>query len=101
VASDYVSKWVEAVPVTNADSKAVCKLFKTVIFPRFGVPRVVISDGGTHFNNEKLAALLTKYEVHNHKVTTPYHQQANGQVEVSNREIKHILEKVVSKSRSD
>jgi hypothetical protein len=72
-----------------------------VIFPRFGVPRVVISDGGTHFNNENLASLLTKYGVHNHKVTTPYHPQANGQVEVSNREIKHILEKVVSKSRSD
>lgn len=101
VAVDYVSKWVEAVPTVHADAKAVCKLFRTVIFPRFGVPRVIISDGGSHFNNDQFDALLKKYGVHNHKVTTPYHPQANGQVELSNREIKHILEKVVSKSRAD
>jgi hypothetical protein len=76
-------------------------MFKTVIFPRFGVPRVVISDGGTHFNNDQFEKLLTKYGVRNHRVTTPYHPQANGQVELSNREIKQILEKVVSKTRGD
>jgi hypothetical protein len=101
VAVDYVSKWVEAIPTVNADAKAVCRMFKTVIFPRFGVPRVVISDGGAHFNNEQFEKLLTKYGVRNHRVTTPYHPQANGQVELSNREIKQILEKVVSKSRGD
>ena len=46
VAVDYVSKWVEAVPAAHADAKAVCKLFRQTIFPRFGVPRIVISDGG-------------------------------------------------------
>ena len=45
VAVDYVSKWVEVVPTVNADSKSVCNLFKQVIFPRFGVPQIVISDG--------------------------------------------------------
>ena len=90
-----------AVPTVNADSKSVCNLFKQVIFPRFGVPRIVISDGGTHFNNSQLESLLAIYGVHNHRITTPYHAQANGQVELSNREIKAILEKVVSKSRSD
>ena len=101
VAVDYVSKWVEAIPTVHADANSVCKLFKNVIFPRFGVPRVVISDGGTHFNNQQLEKLFAKYGVHNHRVTTPYHPQANGQVELSNREIKQILDKVVSKSRGD
>lgn len=78
VAVDYVSKWVEAVPAVSANSKTVCKLFKNVIFPRFGVPRVLISDGGAHFNNEQLEKLLGKYGVKNHRVTTPYHPQANG-----------------------
>jgi len=73
VAVDYVSKWVEAVPTVHADSKSVCKLFRQVIFPRFGVPRVVISDRGAHFNNNQLEALLSKYGVHNHRVKTPYH----------------------------
>jgi hypothetical protein len=88
VAVDYVSKWVEAIPTVNVDSKVVCKFFKSVIFPRFGVPRIVISDGGAHFNNEQLEKLLSKYGVKNHRVTTPYLPQANGQVELSNREIK-------------
>jgi hypothetical protein len=88
VAIDYVSKWIEAVPTTNADSKSVCKLLKHTIFPSFGIPRVVISDGGAHFNNAQLEKLFKKYGVHNHRVTTPYHPQANGQVGLSNREIK-------------
>lgn len=51
VAVDYVSKWVEAIPSPTADSATVKRLFQKVIFPRFGVPRVVISDGGSHFIN--------------------------------------------------
>jgi hypothetical protein len=43
---------------------------------------------------------LAKYDV-NHRVTYPYHPQTSGQVELSNREIKFILEKTVNKSRSD
>jgi hypothetical protein len=100
VAVDYVSKWVEAIPSPTADSAVVRKLFKNIIFPRFGVPRVVISDGGSHFINRQFDALLLKYGV-KHKVATPYHPQTSGQVEVSNREIKSILQKVVNTSRKD
>ncbi|KFK22877.1 hypothetical protein AALP_AAs74748U000100, partial [Arabis alpina] len=50
VTVDYVSKWVEAVASPKNNSGVVIKLFKTIIFPRFGVPRVVISDGGTPSN---------------------------------------------------
>ncbi|KAG7529619.1 Ribonuclease H-like superfamily [Arabidopsis suecica] len=45
VAVDYVSKWVEAIASPKNDSAMVIKLFKSIIFPRFGVPRIVISDG--------------------------------------------------------
>jgi hypothetical protein len=47
VAVDYVSKWVKAMPSRAADSKNSKKMFEEVIFPRFGVPRMVISDRGT------------------------------------------------------
>ncbi|CAM8991219.1 unnamed protein product [Rhodiola kirilowii] len=95
VAVDYVSKWVEAIASPTCDAKVVTRLFKKIIFPRFGVPRTVISDGGSHFQ-----ALFRKYGV-SHKVATPYHPQTSGQVEISNREIKAILEKTVGSSRKD
>ncbi|CAM8940841.1 unnamed protein product [Rhodiola kirilowii] len=100
VAVDYLSKWVEAVASPTCDAKMVTKLFKKIIFPRFGVPRTVISDGGSHFKEKHFEALLRKYGV-SHKVATPYHPQTSGQVEISNREIKAILEKTVGSSRKD
>ncbi|CAN6579334.1 unnamed protein product [Malus baccata var. baccata] len=66
----------------------------------FGMPRVLISDGGSHFCNRTIEALLKKYNV-THKVATPNHPQTSGQVEVSNREIKQILEKTVGPTRKD
>ena len=75
-------------------------MFKKVIFPRFGTPRALISDGGSHFCNHVIENLLKKYGV-THKVATPYHPQISGLVEVSNREIKWILEKTVSSLRKD
>jgi hypothetical protein len=100
VAVDYVSKWVEAIASPKADGKIVIKFLKKNIFTRFGTPRVLISDGGSHFCNSQLAKALEHYGV-KHKVASPYHPQTNGQAEVYNREIKKILEKTVSTSRKD
>ncbi|CAN6459154.1 unnamed protein product [Victoria cruziana] len=100
VAVDYVSKWVEAVATRTNDHKVVLNFIKHNIFSRFGVPRAMISDGGKHFRNVQVAALLRKYSVH-HRIATPYHPQTSGQVEISNREIKRILEKTVRPDRKD
>ncbi|CAL8993314.1 unnamed protein product [Prunus brigantina] len=70
------------------------------IFTRFGTPRAVISDGGSHFCNKPFEALMKKYNI-THRVSTPYHPQTSGQVEISNGEIKQILEKVVNSTRKD
>ncbi|XP_020209668.1 uncharacterized protein LOC109794633, partial [Cajanus cajan] len=67
----------------------------------FGVPRAIVSsDQGTHFCNRSMQALLKKYGVV-HRISTPYHPQTNGQAEISNREIKRILEKIVQPNRKD
>ncbi|KAL4279545.1 hypothetical protein GQ457_03G016570 [Hibiscus cannabinus] len=100
LAVDYVSKWVEAVATTHNDAKTVQRFIKKNIFTRFGTPRVIISDEGRHFDNRSIAAALRKLGI-NHKLSTAYHPQTNGQAEVSNREIKSILEKVVNPNRKD
>ena len=95
VGVDYVSKWVEAVPCRATDHRVVLKFLKENIFSRFGVPKAIISDGGSHFCNKPFENLSSKYGA-KHKVATPYHPQISGQVELANREIKTILMKVVS-----
>ncbi|XP_050918995.1 uncharacterized protein LOC127136489 [Lathyrus oleraceus] len=97
---DYVSKWIEAIASPTNDARVVIRLFKHIIFPRFGVPRLVISDGGFNFISKIFEKLLLKYGAR-HRVATPYHPQTSGQVEVSNREIKQILEETVATSRKD
>ena len=94
VAVDYVSKWVEVIPTRTNDHRVVNKFIVNNILSRFGCPRAIISDGGSHFTNSHFRSLLMKYGVH-HRVTTPYHPQANGQVEVSNKEVKNILIKII------
>ncbi|KAK4389707.1 hypothetical protein Sango_2307700 [Sesamum angolense] len=97
---DYVSKWVEAKATRTDDAKTVVDFVKANIFSRFGMPRAIISDRGTHFWNKVVDALLKKYNV-THRVSTNYHPQTNGQAEISNQEIKSILEKTVNPNRKD
>ena len=100
VVVDYVSKWVEVVVAPKNDIETIIKFLKKNIFSRFRVPRVLISDGGSHFCNAQLQKVLGHYHVR-HKVASPYHPQTNDQAEVSNRELKRILEKTVASSRKD
>ena len=100
VVVDYVSKWVEVEALQTNDARMVVKFLKNNIFVRFGTPRAIISYGGSHFCNSQFESLLGKYGV-THCIATPYHSQTSGQVEVSNRELKRILEKIVNSSRRD
>ena len=93
-------KWVKEVPCRVADHRVVLKFLKENIFSRFGVPKAIISDEGSHFCNKPFENLLAKYGV-KHKVPTPNHPQTNGQAELANREINTILMKVVSSNRKD
>ena len=100
VAMDYVSKWVEAIPTMTNNHQEVLRFFTRCIFTRYSCPRAIISDGGSHFNNVHFRAMLKKYGV-DHRITTPYHPQANGQVEVRNREVKSILKKIIHPDGKD
>ena len=91
---------VEAIPSKTNDNKVVIMFLKENIFLRFGTPRAIISDNGTHFSNRSFEALLWKYGI-THKLFTPYHPKTSGLVEVSNRQIKIILENTMSQNQKD
>ncbi|GKF69712.1 reverse transcriptase domain-containing protein [Tanacetum coccineum] len=97
VAVDYLSKWVEAKAIPTNDARVVIKFLKS-LFTRFGTPRAIISDRGTHFYNDQFAKVMLKYGV-THRLSTAYHPQTCG-VEVSNRGLKHILERTVGENRA-
>ncbi|GJZ44878.1 reverse transcriptase domain-containing protein [Tanacetum coccineum] len=93
VAVDYVSKWVEAQALHANDAHVVVKFLRS-LFARFGVPKALISDRGTHFCNSQLEKALQRYVV-THKLSMTYHPQSNGQTKVTNMAIKSILERSV------
>ncbi|GJR55738.1 reverse transcriptase domain-containing protein [Tanacetum coccineum] len=96
VAVDYLSKWVEAKALPTNDVRVVCKFLKS-LFARFGAPRTIISDRGTYFCNDQFAKVMLKYGV-THRLSTAYHPQTSGQVEVSNRGLKRILERTIGEN---
>ncbi|GJT31876.1 reverse transcriptase domain-containing protein [Tanacetum coccineum] len=98
VAVDYLSKWVEAKALPTNDARVVCKFLKT-LFSRFGAPRAIISDRETHFCNDQFTKVMLKYGV----TPSSLHAlspQTSGQVEVSNRGLKRILERTVGENRA-
>ncbi|GKF89207.1 reverse transcriptase domain-containing protein [Tanacetum coccineum] len=96
VAVDYLSKWVEAKAFPTNDVRVVVKILKS-LFARFGTPHAINSDRGTNFCNDQFAKVMLKYSV-THRLATAYHPQTSGQVEVSNRGLKRILEWTVGEN---
>ena len=100
LAVDYVSKWVEATACAKNDAITVVGFIQRNILSKFGAPRTIISDEGSHFANKIFAKLMSRYGI-KHLMGLAYHPQSNGQVEISNREIRKILEKTVNTRRKD
>nr|GEX63800.1 reverse transcriptase domain-containing protein [Tanacetum cinerariifolium] len=98
IAVDYLSKWVEAKVLPTNDARVVVKFLKS-LFSRFGTPKAIISDRGTHFCNDQFARIMSKYGV-THCLSTGYHPQTSMQVEVTNRGLKRILKRTVGENRA-
>nr|GEY25482.1 reverse transcriptase domain-containing protein [Tanacetum cinerariifolium] len=98
VAVDYLSKWVEDKALPTNDARVVVKFLKS-LFSRFGTTKAIISYRGTHFCNDQFSRVMAKYGV-THRLSTAYHPQTSGQVEVTNRGLKRILERTVGENRA-
>jgi hypothetical protein len=95
VAIDYVSKWVEELPCRAVDAMHSERMFHEVIFLRYGGPRIVITDGGSHFIDWTFWKALSEVGV-DHRIATPFHPHTSGHAETSNKQIKNILQKTVN-----
>jgi transposase InsO family protein len=94
VATEYFSKWIEAISLRKATGVAVANFIREHIITRFGIPHKIISDNGTPFVNNSVREVLEHYRIKHHR-STPYYPQGNGQAEATNRMLLRILSKIV------
>jgi transposase InsO family protein len=83
----YLTRWVKARAVKD-------------IITRFGCPKILMSDQGTHFINKTVEALTEEFAIH-HQKSTPYHPKENGIVEAFNKILETTLTKICSVNRDD
>eukprot|EP00253_Pinus_taeda_P005173 PITA_05173 len=96
--TDYLTKWAETKAIKATTKEKVAEFLRENIFYKFGYPRELVIDQGSQFTSNLIEGLLAHHKIKN-RTSTPYHPQANGQVEVTNRALEGILTKVVSSSR--
>ena len=97
VAMDYLTKWPEARAVSEATADVTAQFLYEQIICQHGCPQIILSDRGTHFNNNTIKALMEKFQV-NHLLSTPYHPQTNGLVERFNRTLCESLARLSLKN---
>eukprot|EP00253_Pinus_taeda_P020082 PITA_20082 len=100
VCTDYVTKWVEAKALFSANEHSIISFLYEDIFTRFGVPREIVTDQGGQFTSNLVEKLMEEYKV-KHRKSTPYHPQANGQVESTNKVLEGIITKIIHLHRRD
>eukprot|EP00253_Pinus_taeda_P028167 PITA_28167 len=100
VCTDYVTNWVEAKALVSATENLVVNFLYEDIFTRFGVPREIVTDQGSQFTSNLVEKLMEEYKI-KHRRSTPYHPQANGQVESTNKVLESIITKTVHLHRRD
>ena len=93
VITEYLTKWPEAKEMKEATAENVVKFLYETIICRYGCPKIILSDRGTHFNNKLVDGLCQKFEI-KHKLSLPYHPQTNGLVERFNRTLCEALAKL-------
>ncbi|OMJ21532.1 Transposon Ty3-I Gag-Pol polyprotein [Smittium culicis] len=94
VAIDYFTKWPVAVATKTINAATIIAFLCEQIVAPFGVPKILITDRGTHLSNEACAS-FNRYLGIDHKPVTAYRPQANGQVERSIQTLKQTLRKLV------
>ena len=74
--------------------------YSIISFLDLGIPRAIVTDHGSHFQNKMMVELSVKLGFH-HDNSTPYYPQANGEVEAINKVLKTMLQRIVGKSKSN
>jgi hypothetical protein len=94
VATDYFTKWTEAIPLKNMTHREVIGFITGHIIHRFGIPQTLTTDQGTSFISKEVREFVDSYGI---KLlnSSPYDAQTNGQVESSNKTLVKLIKKKI------
>ena len=99
-AVEYVTKWAEAEPVDTCSNEIATKFIYENIITRFGCPITLISDQGSQFINKTIKALTDQFKI-DHRHSTTYHPQSNGEIEAFNKTLTKGLKKTCNTNKDD
>jgi transposase InsO family protein len=96
-ATDYFTKWTEAVLLKNMTHKEVIEFITEHIIHRFGIPQTLTTDQGTSFVSKEVREFAELYKI---KLlnSSPYYAQANGQAESSNKTLIKLIQKKIEEN---
>ena len=100
LAIDYFTKWVEGRALASTTSSRIKSFLWQDIVCRYGVPRAIITDGGSNFDNRELDEFCEEHNIE-HRLISVYNPQSNGQIEVTNRTIKDGLKKRLDEAKGN
>jgi transposase InsO family protein len=94
VATDYFTKWTDAIPLKNMTHREVIEFITRHIIHRFGIPQTWTTDQGTPFVSKEVREFVDSYGI---KLlnSSPYYAQANGQAESSNKTLVKLIKKKI------
>ena len=99
-ATDYFSKWAEALPLKEVKKEHVVDFIRVQLIYRYGVPRFIITDNGKQFYNQLMNRLAEKFKFKQYN-SSMYNAPANGLAEAFNKTLCNLLKKIVAKSKKD
>jgi hypothetical protein len=100
IAIEYLTRWAEAREVKDCSETTAMHFIFYDIITRFGCPKTLMSDQGTHFINKTVESLTKEFAIH-HQKSTPCHPQENGTVEAFNKILETTLKKICSVNKDD
>ena len=77
MATEYFTKWAEAIPLRKATREAMANFIKEKIIFRFGVPHKIINDNGMPFVNSEVRKMLEFFQIKHHQ-SLPNYPHGNG-----------------------
>jgi transposase InsO family protein len=100
VAVYFFTKCVKAMPMFEYDGETAALFLFNQIVARFDVPREIVTDHGSHFQNQMMTELTSKLWLQKEH-SSPYYPQPNGQVEYVNKSLKTILQRTINSAKSN